>query len=317
MASSEAFSFERCRSVSFSEGAGEYVCSLRPSLSSSLAHAFSEGRSRCRRAGLRPDATELYPPHITVTGFFAATTEEAAEVCTLAEKELANRCRGKGSTDGDPLVVLSQVLATEASGYVLVAVHAPKVAAFADVLARSVFASAGVQLRPKAVQHVSLASSRSSAEQAQIQGIYQNLPVLGVGAWDFVVSRLLERSDVKQLEECGRAHRFQELLRVPLQAERLAPERRPFATPPAPCTASCAAPAASALAAAVAATATPLKRRLSAEARITPEKKVQRLALQACAFAQPTANSEPKSLPDALLPQDCFLPQWRPPDMRA
>lgn len=316
MASSEDFSFERCRSASFSEGAGEYVCSLRPSLSSSLAHAFSEGRSRCRRAGLRPDATELYPPHITVTGFFAATTEQAAEVCALAEKELAARCRGKGSTEGDPRVVLSQVLATEASGYVLAAVHAPEVAAFADVLATSARV-VGVQLRPKAVRHVSLASSRSSAEQAQIQGIYENLPVLGIGAWDFVVSRLVERSDVKQLEECGRAHRFQELLRVPVQAERLAPERRP----PAPCTASFAAPAASAVAAAVAtavaAAATPLKRRLSAEARITPEKKVQRLALQACAFAQPTANSEPKSLPDALLPQACFLPQWRPPDMRA
>lgn len=212
----------------------EYVCTLQPPVSSALARALADGRRRCREAGLGLDTTDLYPPHVTVTGFFTATQQQAAEVCALASRELAacipGCSAGAAREAGSALepsvaeweveaatVALSQVLATEGGGYVLIDVAAPAVAALAAALAEKA-PSLGVHLRPKAVRHLSLASGRTPDEQTRIRCIYQALPsIRGAGAWDFVISRLIERSNVERLEKYGLAHKFEEVLRVPLQ----------------------------------------------------------------------------------------------------
>merc|ERR1719512_663740 len=67
----------------------EFLCTLQPRPNSDVEKWFATCREACRLQGYGLDATDLYPPHVTVTGFFTATQGQALEVCALAAAELA------------------------------------------------------------------------------------------------------------------------------------------------------------------------------------------------------------------------------------
>lgn len=202
----------------------EYLCTLQPPKSSALAQGLLSRRVACQQAGLQQDSTGLYPPHVSVTGFFKATQKQAAEVCAIAVTELAailapaalppDSQGGDGLADsGNQCVKVQQVVTTE-GGHVLLDIVAPLISNFAKVFAAQC-ALLGVFVRPKAVRHLSLASGRSPEERASIARFYQDLLVGGC-CWDLVVSRLSFRSDVEKLHEGGKMHIFEELLRLKL-----------------------------------------------------------------------------------------------------
>jgi len=214
--------------VAQAEDAADFVCTLQPRPGSTLAAQFASCRRACQCLGLGVDETSLYPPHVTVTGFFRASDEQAARVCELAAElaasaSLAVRSEGsreekaEGQTsdlaEGRRDVQLLRVLSTD-SGHVIADVVAFSVACLAAALAEKARAF-GVQLRPKAVRHLSLASGRGSEEQASILSVYGALP-LGGGPWDLVVSKLVEKSELACLRQTGQMHQFKELLRLPL-----------------------------------------------------------------------------------------------------
>mmetsp|Transcript_72692 Transcript_72692/g.132957 ORF Transcript_72692/g.132957 Transcript_72692/m.132957 type:complete len:265 (-) Transcript_72692:173-967(-) len=189
----------------------EYLCTLQLPDGSLLAQDLNERRTRCK-AKMGADETVLYPLHVTVTGFFAATSEQASQIAAAA----ANLVRS--ATPGALHVDMRQVLATD-DGHVLLDVVAPGIAKLALALAAEA-KHLGILLRPKHVRHLSLAKRRSAAEREQIVKLYNDVS-LGHCPLDLVISRLLRRSDVEKLRLHGEAHAFSDLLRmrVPVAAD--------------------------------------------------------------------------------------------------
>jgi len=183
----------------------EYLCTLEPRGGSQLARTLAMCRARCR-THLDVDETMLYPPHISVTGFFSATKEQASGVCAVLQRLLAD---WRHSLNVD----VKRVVSTD-TGYVLLDVAAPGIAALATSLADQAV-PLGVRLRPKAVRHLSLACCRVRQEQAAIVDIHADVP-LGSCAFDLVVSQLLRRSDIESLRVSGQVHIFRELARLSL-----------------------------------------------------------------------------------------------------
>merc|ERR1719414_1587720 len=58
----------------------EFLCTLQPRPHSDVEKWFASCREACRHQGYGLDATDLYPPHVTVTGYFTATEGQALEV---------------------------------------------------------------------------------------------------------------------------------------------------------------------------------------------------------------------------------------------
>jgi len=114
---------------------------------------------------------------------------------------------------GNECVKVQQVVTTE-GGHVILDVVAPLISNFAKALAVQ-SELVGVNVRPKAVRHLSLASGRCPEERASIARLYEDLLVGGC-CWDLVVSRLSFRSDVDKLRQGGDTHMFEELLRLKL-----------------------------------------------------------------------------------------------------
>eukprot|EP00971_Amphidinium_carterae_P180850 3587499-Amphidinium_carterae.1 len=54
----------------------EYLCTLQPRKGSWLENDLLHCRGKCLRAGLGHDTTGLYPPHVTLVGFFKATSQQ-------------------------------------------------------------------------------------------------------------------------------------------------------------------------------------------------------------------------------------------------
>eukprot|EP00419_Tripos_fusus_P023864 CAMPEP_0172712086 /NCGR_PEP_ID=MMETSP1074-20121228/60896_1 /TAXON_ID=2916 /ORGANISM="Ceratium fusus, Strain PA161109" /LENGTH=265 /DNA_ID=CAMNT_0013535963 /DNA_START=25 /DNA_END=822 /DNA_ORIENTATION=+ len=183
----------------------EYLCTLEPRGGSQLARTLAMCRTRCR-THLDVDETMLYPLHISVTGFFSATEEQANGVCSVIQRLLAAWTH---SLD----VEVQRVVPTD-TGYVLLDVTAAGIAELATTLADQA-RPLGVQVRPKAVRHLSLASRRVREEQVAIAEIHEDVP-LGLCAFDLVVSQLLRRSDIDSLRATGQVHVFRELVRLPL-----------------------------------------------------------------------------------------------------
>lgn len=183
----------------------EYLCTLEPRGGSQLARTLAMCRARCR-THLDVDETMLYPPHISVTGFFSATEEQAGDILAVIQRLLAARTH-------DLSVEVQRVLSTD-TGHVLLDVVAPGIAALASTLADQA-RPYGLQVRPKAVKHLSLASRRTRQEQAAIVDIHADVP-LDFCAFDLVVSQLLRRSGLESLRVTGQVHIFRELARLPL-----------------------------------------------------------------------------------------------------
>lgn len=192
------------------EEASEHLCTLQPAAGSKLAQSLLELRAKCQ-AELSADETGLYPPHVSVTGFFQATSRQAEELCQkAAELVKAAREVKEGALD----IELRKIISTDC-GHVLVDVFAPGAAALAQELATWGERS-GVELRPKAVRHLSLASRRPKAERARIARLFEALPLASPCQLEFVVSRLARRSTVQQLRQDGQVHSFSDLMRLPL-----------------------------------------------------------------------------------------------------
>mmetsp|Transcript_167115 Transcript_167115/g.531537 ORF Transcript_167115/g.531537 Transcript_167115/m.531537 type:complete len:277 (+) Transcript_167115:120-950(+) len=188
----------------------EYLCTLQPCASSDLAQALLARRASCILAGYGVDATGLYPPHVSVTGFFTATREQASTFCELARRELEHAALRA--------VEARSVVATD-GGHVLLDIIAPGAAEFSAALTAGA-AALGVGVRPKTVRHLSLASCRGSDECAGIVALHEGLPSQGGAGWELVVSELTRRSDVEALRQEGRGHAFRDVLRLPLDAAR-------------------------------------------------------------------------------------------------
>lgn len=183
----------------------EYLCTLQPREGSQLAKTLAVCRARCTKH-LDVDETMLYPPHISVTGFFSATGEQARDILVVIQRLLDAQTQGLR-------VEVQRVLSTN-TGHVLLDVVAPGTAALASTLADQA-RPLGVQVRPKAVRHLSLASRRTRQEQAAIVDIHADVP-LGFCDFDFVISQLLRRSNTESLRVAGQVHVFRELARLPL-----------------------------------------------------------------------------------------------------
>jgi len=154
------------------------------------------------------DETGLYPPHISVTGFFHAKPQQAANVC----RALVGLIQARSQQDGLRAEVRG-VVSTD-DGYVILDVFAPGVAELAAALTAQV-APFGVRLRPKSVRHLSLGKRKSRPEQEAIARLHADVP-LGCCEVDLVVARLVQRSDVPRLQSEGQAHDFREVLRLSL-----------------------------------------------------------------------------------------------------
>lgn len=165
------------------------------------------------------DETLLYPPHVSVTGFFHATPQQAAQVCAALVRLVPEWARRGGlGTE------VRGVVSTN-DGHVILDVFAPGIADLAATLTAQAD-SLGISLRPKAVRHLSLGKCRSPLEQESIARLHADVP-RGRCEFDLVVSRLVQRSDVLRLQREGQAHSFQELVRVSLSSgTRCAPRGR-------------------------------------------------------------------------------------------
>lgn len=186
----------------------EYLCTLQLPEGSRLAHVLNERRTICT-AEMGPDDTVLYPPHVTVTGFFVATPMQARQIVAVASKLVCTAAAGAMDVE------MRRVVSTD-DGHVLLDVVAPGVASLAMALAAEA-KQFGVLVRPKNVRHLSLAKRRSAAERERIVQLYSSLP-LGACSCELVVSQLLHRSTVDKLRLHGEAHAFSEMLRVHLPA---------------------------------------------------------------------------------------------------
>lgn len=202
----------------------EYLCTLQPFENSVFAQSLLMKRAACRRAGYGQDKTCLYPPHVSVTGFFKATQRQAQELCALTVRELisaAARRRRSGQSGGgwekEPeghSVKVKRVISTE-GGHVILDVAAPAVAELACTLAEQA-ASIGLHVRPKDVRHLSIAADRDAKERDGIAKLHEDIDFNCDCGWNLVVSRLLFRSDVETLRTDGTPHLFCDLLRFPV-----------------------------------------------------------------------------------------------------
>lgn len=209
--------------VGDAEVQSEYLCTLQPFETSALACSLTRKRAACQQAGFLQDSTGLYPPHVSVTGFFKATQKQVVDLCLILTKELAAttakaKLRKVGvhsaAAEGRPDMIKVNNIVTTDGGHVLLDVVAPKVAELATSVAVQA-ADIGAHVRPKAVRHLSLASGRNLEEQTGIANIYQDLDISNCG-WNLVVSQMLFRSDIETLQRDGTPHKFKDVLRLPI-----------------------------------------------------------------------------------------------------
>lgn len=192
------------------EETSEYLCTLQFPPGSPWLQELERCRCACFR-DLGPDETGMYPPHVSVTGFFSATPQQAELLCDKLRKLLLQRA---GIL---PVQELRHLVSTP-DGHVLFDVAAPGVAALSADLAAWA-RSIGVAVRPKAARHLSLASGRSPDEQLRVMELHRHISI-GPVHLNLVLSRLLNRSSLDDLASSGQAHLFLELLQLPLPDQR-------------------------------------------------------------------------------------------------
>lgn len=198
------------------ETAASYLVNLQPKHGSRFHEILLEHRQRCMEL-YGPDPTYLYPLHVSVTGFFEADTAQIQPL-VAGMKELL-WCEAEEQQS----ISVGKVLSTP-SGYVLFDMKAPSLTRFAQRLGFWSSSTLGVHIRPKAVNHISLASNRPEEDVREaIRSLYDPEgnktfeEVYLQAQFDLVLSRLVLRSSFEQFVEDG-PHRFEEVCRIPVQS---------------------------------------------------------------------------------------------------
>jgi len=189
----------------------EFLCTLQPVENSDLSRCLSVGRMACLQSGLGYDSTGLYPPHVTIIGFFKASGWQVECLSGLIHQRLASLWNCD--------IEVKEVVVTN-KGHVLLDITAP---AFADLAMNLAVDAAklGLALRPKAANHLSLAEGRSAEECSCIAQQYIASLQSSTCRWEFVLSRLSYRSDLDQLRSGGSSHHFEDVLRLPVPMSKV------------------------------------------------------------------------------------------------
>lgn len=146
--------------------------------------------------------------------------DKRRSVCADAQAPLIPSPAGTLRRYGQPpTVVCGDVVATE-TGYVIQDVASPFVRAVTEELAAVVAASLGICMRPKLVNHITLANDRGSDVRAGMRDIYQGglaeaLKRQGPGDWEVVMLELVQRSSLPEYHTKG-PHKLKTILRLPL-----------------------------------------------------------------------------------------------------
>jgi len=188
-----------------------YLVNLQPSSGSRFYEEVYAQRDECKNI-FGPDPTHLFPLHVSVTGFFEANESQVSILLQIMKdmlgRELANANR----------IDVGEVICTK-SGYVLFDVKSPAVTAFIRRVAEKSNRELDMHIRPKSVNHISLAANRPDESiRDQIRDGYVGegakiKETIASASFDLVLSRLVRRSSFDNFELDG-PHQFQEIGRI-------------------------------------------------------------------------------------------------------
>lgn len=192
----------------------EYIINLQPARESPFLKMLYHKRAACAET-FGMDPTYLYPFHVSVTGFFKSTPDKVGRLVEMMTHLLGDSL---AHVDVDPVAV-THFLGT-ADGYVLIDVRSAVIRDLAKKLSEQAAAELGLKIRPKEVNHISVASERlDHEERGEIQELYDSdVASCREGAtFDLVLSRLVRRSSFAKLAQDG-SHKFAEFARLPVVA---------------------------------------------------------------------------------------------------
>eukprot|EP00931_Biecheleriopsis_adriatica_P041481 TRINITY_DN23702_c0_g2_i1.p1 TRINITY_DN23702_c0_g2~~TRINITY_DN23702_c0_g2_i1.p1 ORF type:complete len:1742 (+),score=437.49 TRINITY_DN23702_c0_g2_i1:785-5227(+) len=198
-----------------------YLVNLQPSVGSRFNQIIYKLRRRAREQ-FGADSTHLYPLHISVTGFFEAPESIIRRLVTGMQDLLR-----QSDQVADSALEVRKVVCTS-SGYVLYDVHAPSISHFSRSL-NTWSKDLGLNIRSKAVNHISLACDRNEAVlREKVGAIFEGSLEEDGGAefrdarrtatFDLVLSRLLHKATFHNFAQEG-PHRFLEVARIPVFAK--------------------------------------------------------------------------------------------------
>lgn len=202
-----------------------YLLNIQPSPGSAFHTLIYQMRQKCAD-DFGYDPTYLYPLHVSVTGFFEASAGQIRQLIHVIPEMIVRELRDVGE------ISVGEVICTK-TGYILFDMKAAAVANFAQRLGETSARQFGLHIRPKAVNHISLACNRPSEEvREKIRNVYEPTDSGEAGdliretqasaTFDLVLSRLISRSSFERFAEDG-PHKFAEVARIPLQVQDKAP----------------------------------------------------------------------------------------------
>jgi len=199
-----------------------YLLNIQPTPDTPFWNFLYERRRQCSEE-FGSDPTFLYPLHVSVTGFFEASEGQVQQLKALIHDMLQREIRDSGG------VTVGKVICTK-TGYILFDTKAVAITNFAQRLGEVSARQLGLHIRPKAVNHISLACNRpEEGIREKIKAIYEPpeteveacqrvKDLVSSGKFDLVLSRLLARSSFERFAEEG-PHKFLEVTRIPLRLE--------------------------------------------------------------------------------------------------
>jgi hypothetical protein len=202
---------------------GEYIINLQPTQDTSFRQYLYDKRAELADK-FGKDPTYLYPLHVSVTGFFEATRPCIDKVVSMLSEIISEEL---SEIRNNEAVMAKEVLSVNA-GYVLMDLEAPSITNFAKALSLRA-KDLGLNIRPKSVNHISLAMGRPDAEQRrQIQDMYASDPdsLKKDATFDLVLSRRTFRGSFERLDVDG-AHQFKEVARVMCAVALTSPQSTP------------------------------------------------------------------------------------------
>eukprot|EP00927_Polykrikos_kofoidii_P049209 TRINITY_DN43304_c0_g1_i1.p1 TRINITY_DN43304_c0_g1~~TRINITY_DN43304_c0_g1_i1.p1 ORF type:complete len:1767 (-),score=274.93 TRINITY_DN43304_c0_g1_i1:68-5302(-) len=196
-------------------GKKTFLINLQPTVGSDFELALYACRESCKEK-FGADATHLYPLHISATGFLEIEEDKVERLVKLMQEIVqAELSSGKQVTVG-------KVICTE-TGYVLYDINAPAICSFSKKLVERSSRELDVYIRPKNVNHISLACNHPEpASREAIRAIFEPegddamKKAVGSATFDLVLSRLERRSSCEALAEHG-PHKFTVMTRIPLK----------------------------------------------------------------------------------------------------